>query len=83
MRTFGAYLVLIVLTGCSQDTGQDLANCKIKAMELLRPSADDLISSTSPTLRYIDACMAANGYSARADCASMAYRSDSPGCWFW
>ena len=73
----------LAATGCSpsQDVGAELAKCKIKAMELYRPSTDDLESGVSPTFRYIDACMRVLGYSATASCASDTLRSHWKRCW--
>jgi hypothetical protein len=64
-----------------KDIAKDLAKCKLRAMELYRPSDDDLESSVSPTFRYIDACMVANGYKVVPTCAADTVRSDWGGCW--
>jgi hypothetical protein len=75
------------VVGCSEPTSspkntfQELAACKVKSMELYRPSDDDLNSSVSPAMRYIDACMEAKGYSVTSDCASDPARSDVSQCW--
>jgi hypothetical protein len=84
MRKFAvACFALIACTGCSQsqDIGQDLANCKKEAIELVRSSGGDTETSVTPTLHHLDECMKAKGYSATLICASSAARLGLPLCW--
>jgi len=51
----------LVLCGPSLNTEQDLAKCKLKAIELYRPPADEGEWKGEP-LVYLRTCMRAAGY---------------------
>jgi hypothetical protein len=60
-RTIVAVLVAIAIAGCSDSKQQDLARCKLKAIELYRSPSDESKWSRQPLL-YVHQCMIASGY---------------------
>ena len=59
--TIVAVLVAIAIAGCSDSKQQDLARCKLKAIELHRSPTDDSEWCREPLL-YIHQGMIASGY---------------------
>ena len=73
----------LVLCGPSLNTEQDLAKCKLKAIELYRPPADEGEWKGEP-LVYLRTCMRAAGYwwnETSPDCSSTLDRTFLPRCW--
>jgi hypothetical protein len=60
-QTLGPFVIfsaaILALCGCSDSVQQDVAKCKLKAIELYRPVQLDKLWSAEP-LRYVEECMA-------------------------
>jgi hypothetical protein len=65
-RTIVAVLVAIAMVGCSDSKQQDLARCKLKAIEIHRSASEDSKWSREPLL-YVHQCMIASGYRLNID----------------
>ena len=73
----------LVLCGPFLNTEQELAKCKLKAIELYRPPADEGEWKGEP-LVYLRTCMRAAGYwwnETSPDCSSTLDRTFLPRCW--
>jgi hypothetical protein len=82
--TFVFAAATLALYGCSDSVQQDVAKCKLKAIELYRPVQIDKLWSAEP-LRYVEECMLATGYRLNVknrDCTEKSYRSVLPYCWY-
>jgi hypothetical protein len=79
----GFVSALALCAGSLDKKDQDLAKCKLRAIELYRPPADEAAWSGEP-LAYLRTCMRATGYwwnDQSSDCSSMLDRTFFPRCW--
>jgi len=80
---FASALALCASSGNFGDKDRDLAKCKLKAIELYQPPADEGEWKSEP-LVYVRTCMRAAGYwwdVQNRDCSSMLDRTFLPRCW--
>jgi hypothetical protein len=74
----------LALSGASSDNReQNLAKCKLRAVQLYRPPADEGDWQAEP-LAYVRTCMRAAGYwwdAESPDCSSMLDKTFFPRCW--
>src|SRR6187200_596762 len=79
-----SFVSALALCGASSDdTERDLAKCRLKAIELYRPPADEGEWKGEP-LVYMRTCMRAAGYwwdDQSPNCSSMLDRTLFPRCW--
>ena len=71
---------VFVLCGFSDSAERDLARCKLKAIELYRPPADEGSWKLEP-LVYVRTCMEAAGYQWNQQDADCAYGAGSTFDW--
>ena len=78
------FVPALALCGASSDNKErDLAKCKLRAIELYRPSADEG-EWKGEQLVYVRTCMREAGYwwdDQRPDCSSTLDRTFFPRCW--
>jgi hypothetical protein len=67
----------LVLTGCSNTVEQDIAGCKMKAIELFKPN--EPVWRHGPAAAYVRECMLAAGYLPSSECG--ADMGDFSGCY--